>query len=341
MVAGRRRRQAIIQLHARAPFDLRVLRRQPPPRNAKALAVFARAATNLHSPADTACRTVDLALSLLLEERAAGAAAWGYPFDVQTRWSFYPAYAPNIIVTAFAVRSLRMASRRWSDRPRWSQAAHEAAGWLLDHLRTKAGFFAYHERSETLVHNANVLGAQVVWEALGDRDAALAAVEHTLRAQRSDGSWPYGAGRGLAFVDSFHTGFVLDGLATLSDLAPAIVDAVRRGAEYYERSFFDEAGAARLFAHRPYPHDAHSAGTGMTTLATLCGRGWASPETLALVSRRVLDTGLRGGHAVHRRYRRHRTSVRYIRWADAHVALGLADAANALFPPAPDRAQGG
>jgi hypothetical protein len=47
----------------------------------------------------------------------------------------------------------------------------------------------------------------------------------------------------------------------------------------------------------------------------------------------VLDAGLRRGHAVHRRYRVGRTTVRYLRWCDAHVALGLVDAAAALSGP--------
>jgi hypothetical protein len=48
------------------------------------------------------------------------------------------------------------------------------------------------------------------------------------------------------------------------------------------------------------------------------------------VAQRVLDSGIRHGHAVHRRYRHGRTAVRYLRWCDAHVALGLVDAAAAL-----------
>ena len=31
---------------------------------------------------------------------------WGYPWDVQTRWSFYPAGSPNVVVTAFAASGL-------------------------------------------------------------------------------------------------------------------------------------------------------------------------------------------------------------------------------------------
>src|SRR5205814_1281944 len=40
--------------------------------------------------------------------------------------------------------------------------------------------------------------------------------------------------------------------------------------------------------------------------------------------------GLRDGHAIYRRFRRYRTTVKYMRWCDAHVALGMVDAAGAL-----------
>ena len=59
-------------------------------------------------------------------------------------------------------------------------------------------------------------------------------------------------------------------------------------------------------------------------------RGLVERELLERVARRVLDHGLRDGRAVHRRYRWGATTVRYVRWCDAHVALGLVDAAAAL-----------
>ena len=59
--------------------------------------------------------------------------------------------------------------------------------------------------------------------------------------------------------------------------------------------------------------------------------GLVEPEFVDRVARRVLEAGIRGGHAVFRRYRWGlRTLVHYQRWCDAHVALGFADAAVAL-----------
>ena len=154
-------------------------------------------------------------------------------------------------------------------------------------------------------------------------------MQRTLDAQRPDGSWPYGEGRNLAWADSFHTGYVLLCLDRLRAVDGRIGEAVQRGAAHYS-GFFDAAGRAQLWADKPFPEDAHSAGTGLSTLAALVRRGLVERDLLERVARRVLDHGLRDGRAVHRRYRWGATTVRYVRWCDAHVALGLVDAAAAL-----------
>ena len=80
----------------------------------------------------------------------------------------------------------------------------------------------------------------------------------------------------------------------------------------------------------------------MSALALLLRRELVEREMLERVAMRVLDDGLRNGRAIHRRYRLGPTTVRYLRWSDAHVALGLVDAAAALHgeedlaPPAPE-----
>jgi hypothetical protein len=134
----------------------------------------------------------------------------------------------------------------------------------------------------------------------------------------------------MAFVDSFHTGYVLDCLCALRDVDPSVDDAVRRGAAYYAERFFDADGSARLWPSRRHPLDGHSAGTGLTSLATLVRHGHVGRDLLGRVAERTAADMVRGGHAVFRRYRLGRSTVRYVRWCDAHVALGLADAAETL-----------
>jgi hypothetical protein len=335
LVGGRRRRQAVAQLHARSPIDVRRLYRRRHPQTAKALGVFASVEARAQrlaaadAPRDAGLRAV----AALDADRSAGPVAWGYPWDVQTRWSFYPAGSPNVVVTAFAASGLLEAGAGMG-RGDLVDRAHGAAGWVRDELWVEPeGYFAYHAGRPVNIHNASLLGAWLVDVAGGAepiaRERVARAVRRTLDAQRPDGSWPYGEGRNLAWADSFHSGYVLLCLDRLRAVDDRVDDAVRRGAAHYRR-FFDAAGRARLWADKPFPEDGHSAGTGLSALSALAQRGVIERELLERVALRVLEHGLRGGRAVHRRYRWGTTTVRYLRWCDAHVALGLVDAAAAL-----------
>jgi hypothetical protein len=336
LTGGRRRRQAIVQAHARAPVDIRRLYRRAHPRIAKALAVFGSVGMRLGMAGSRDATRLGLAaLELLDADRTAGDVAWGYPFDVQTRWSFYPAGSPNVVVTSFAVHGL-LEGAAAADQPHLQSRAAAAARWVLEDLWVeRGGFFVYHPTATVNIHNANLLGALCVHLGVTDdplaRDRARIAVERTLSAQETDGGFPYGDGAGLEWRDSFHTGFVLRCLLEMESVDSAVTEAVRRGAGAYTR-FFDHDGRAKLWADRGHPEDAHSAGTGLSTLALLCRRGMVDPELLRRATRRTVTAGLRRGHAVARRYRWGATTTRYLRWCDAHVALGLADASHALGP---------
>ena len=333
MVGGRRRRQALIQLHARTPVDVRRLYRRSHPLIAKTLGVFGSVGVRAHQlTATPRPRELGLhALDLLDADHRAGPRAWGYPWDMQTRWSFYPASTPNVVVTAFAAGALLEAAAMGGHAERAARA-REAARWVLEELWVEPeGYFGYHPGRPVNIHNASLLGAWLVHVAgVGAGEHVQRAIERTLDAQRPDGSWPYGEGANLGWTDSFHTGYVLICLDRMREVDhPRIAEAVARGAAYYQR-FFDADGRALLWATKPYPEDGHSAGTGLSALAALVRRGLVEPELVGRVAERVLDAGLRNGSAVHRRYRLGSTTVRYLRWCDAHVALGLIDAAAAL-----------
>jgi hypothetical protein len=338
LTGGHRRRQALIQLHARSPFDVRRLYRRRHPVISKALGVFGSVGMRAHQlTGDVAPRELAMrALELLVADQAAGPCAWGYPWDMQTRWSFYPAGTPNVVVTTFAASALLEAGG--DHRARGSKAAQWA---LRDVWLEPEGYFGYHPGRRVNIHNANLLGAWLVHVGVPTDPLASScverAIERTLAAQRSDGSWPYGEAANLGWTDSFHSGYVLLCLDRMRDVDVRVREAVMRGAAFY-RTFFDAGtGRARLWANKPFPEDAHSAGTGLSTLAVLARRGLIEPELVGRVAVRVLDRGLRAGRAVHRRYRFGRSTVRYLRWCDAHIALGLVDAAAALSG-APDLA---
>lgn len=350
IVGGPRRRQVVTQLHVRSPLDLRRVYRRNHPIVPKALALFASAGLRINAlTGDERARQLALeALEILAADQQAGPSAWAYHWDVQTRWSFYPAGSPSVVNSSFAIAALLEAERD-SGRTDLGDHARRAARWIVDNLWIEPeGFFAYHPHSRANIHNANLLGAWAVWAALGEdtavQERTKRAVARTLADQRPDGSWPYGEGTAnLGWADSFHSGYVLICLERLRVVDSGIADAVARGARFYER-FFGPAGEAQLWTHRRYPEDGHSAGTGLSALALLVRRGHLERELLDRVARRLATTGIRDGHVVYRRYRWGlRTFVNYLRWCDAHAALGLVDAALAMTghaDPAPIPALG-
>jgi hypothetical protein len=335
VVGGRRRRQAVMQLHARSPADIRRLYRHTHPAIPKALGIFgsvggrAHRLTGARRPLEIAAR----ALEMLAADETAGPRGWGYHWDMQTRWSFYRAGSPNVVVTTFASSGL-LEGAPLVPRTHFAMRAVQAARWALEELWVEPeGYFAYHPGRPANIHNANVLGAWLVHVALGHepeaRERVTRALDRTLNAQLPDGSWPYGEGPALGWADSFHSGYVLTFMDRLRDVDDRIAEAVARGARHY-RGFFDAAGRAQLWTHRAYPEDAHSAGTGLTTLARLVRQELVDRSLLERVAARTLEAGVRNGRAVHRRYRWGSSSVSYVRWCDAHVALGLLDAAAVL-----------
>jgi hypothetical protein len=336
LVGGRRRRQVLMQLHARLPVDVRRAYRRRHALIPKALGLFASVAARAERlGGDPPSALLSGPVDLLLADVGAEPRAWGYHWDMQTRWSFYAAGSPNVVVTSFAACGLLEAAAAL-ERPDLATRAQAAAEWALEELWvSRDSYFAYHPNrpAPAIIHNANLLGAWLVHTALGHdpsaRERVLRAVERTVDAQRPDGSWGYGDRRDLAWADSFHTGYVLTCLDRLRQLDPRIGEAVARGSGYYA-GFFDPSGRALLWHNATFPEDGHSAGTGLTTLAVLHRRGLVERDALGRVAGRVLDVGLRGGHAVHRRYRWGRSTVRYLRWCDAHMALGLVDAVAAL-----------
>jgi len=297
---------------------------------AKALAVFGLAAIRIHQLDRTlgGREAAIEALELLHADRSAGPHAWGYPFPVQTRWSYYAANTPNVIVTSFAVAALAEAAHvLGSDR--FAARARHAACWILNTLFDEGqGIFVYHPTSNALIHNANVLGARAVRQGGLDSPTARSAVERaiakTLGAQQPNGSWPYGEGHGLAFADSFHTGFVLDCLATFGRDIPGVTEALDKGARFYVGRFFGPAGEARLWPDRRFPEDAHAAGTGLSTIAALAAAGIVPAQVGVAPASRVLGAVIKGDQCIARRYRWGASRVWYPRWCDAHVALGLA-----------------
>ena len=139
---------------------------------------------------------------------------------MQTRWGQYRAGNPNVVATAFAGHALLEAGRV-EGRRRSERLARRAVALRVPPSRwSRRGgerFFAYYRGQTTPIHNASLLLAALAVRAAATRfaqeyAAAADAFAFTIARQRPDGSWPYGEGARLGWVDGFHTAYVLEAL---------------------------------------------------------------------------------------------------------------------------------
>ena len=74
-----------------------------------------------------------------------------------------------------------------------------------------------------------------------------------LDSQNADGSWPYAKDGVRNFVDHFHTCFVMKALAKIHHFTgdQRVLEALKRGVDYYLKNLFAEDGMPRPFAQAP------------------------------------------------------------------------------------------
>lgn len=324
-------RQAAIQLRKRSPVDLSGLLGVGPFLMAKALGCFLAAEARECVGSGDDSRVAAIAKLLQQDPQIARAGdGWGYEFDVQTRWAFYPAYSANLIATVFVARGFAEAGLV-TETATWTERAYDAATYLLNHHVGEGGWLTYTPDSSVLVHNANLLGAGLL-AVLGDMfedermvDVAIQAARVSVDAQRGDGSWGYGQAKSLEWCDNFHTAYNLDGLAQVYAVTrdEPLCRALERGTEFWIDAFFDSEGAPGYFAFGGAPYDIHSAGTAVDVAARLGMYGldtgrlassvweWTQANLIAPDGKTYYRKG------ASRLDRRH-----FVRWGDAHVALG-------------------
>ena len=320
------------QLVKRSPADLRGLARVPRERNAKGIALFALAqlANYRRSKTDAAAEEVKNLLSILRSMRVEGSsgAAWGYNFDWQSRNFFAPRGTPTIVPTAFAARAL-------------IEAGHDEARSVCDFIMNDLPWtvdtesevcFSYAPKTSTRIFNASLLAAEVlasVGKATGENnllDLAERAVRYVVNNQQPDGSWLYGAEPKQAWVDNFHTAYVLFSLKRIIDTIQKneFQPVLERGYKYWKSNFFLADGWPKYYDHDLYPADAHAAASAIVTFLE-CRE--LDSEALSLAQKVATWTiqNLRDSRGFFYYQRRRFYTVRkpYMRWTQAWMLYAL------------------
>ena len=328
----------MVQAFKRSPADLRGVLGVEPRRIAKAIGLFASAYALLDAadwPGPVRQRGREL-LDWLVEHRrqSADPRAWGYEFDVQTRWAFYPAGTPNVIVTTFVGNAFLDWYELTGDE-RLLSVAGDAVRWILETLTVRGGeqlYFSYVPGVRTVIHNANALAAGFLarfGRLSGDQEslaAASDAIYAVVSAQRPDGLWPYGEGPSLEWVDGFHTAYTLGGLLDVWQATgdKTLLEVLRSGTRAYADTLFD--GPVARFSDRSlYPIDVHCASSAIDyfTRASVLDPGYGERawKTAAWAIAELYDPS---GRFYYQRTRWYLNKIAYIRWSDAHMMRALA-----------------
>jgi len=346
-------RTAFTQMVKRSPVNLRPILGINKDRNPKGVALCARAVmlladrdgVELPSNVETASgsRTggfeTDLSflMSRLLKLRCESyaEACWGYNFDWQSRAFFAPVGTPNVVCTVFAAHAyLDLYERTGSESV--LEMVRSSCRFLLDRLNrttdADGDCFSYTPLDNSRVHNVNLLAAELLARTFTKtgiaeyHDAAERATQFTLARQRRDGSWLYGEAESQAWIDSFHTGFVLVSLRHLMEYLdnPGWRMALDSGYQFYEKRFFLADGTPGYYHDRRTPHDVHSAAQGVITFVEMTD---LMPNAKAM-AKRVVRWSIENlqdprGFFYFQRHRLYTIKTSYMRWAQAWMLYAL------------------
>lgn len=269
----------------------------PKEHNAKGIGLFLSAYCNLYNavkanselikeygtPQEIEKQINELAVLLIsMQSKGCSGACWGYNFDWQARRLFlFPKFTPTVVTTNFCATAL-MEAYEVTKNKQYLEVALSAANFVIKDLhRTpyEGGFlFSYSPlNGNDTVFNASLLGSRLLsycyYYTKNEEYKQLAeqSVKACCAGQKENGAWVYGMLPIQNWVDSFHTGYNLDGLIAYQELTgdTKYNPYIEQGFKYYIENFFEQDGTPKYYDNQTYPIDIHCPGQLLVTLSRL------------------------------------------------------------------------
>jgi hypothetical protein len=277
---------------------------------------------------------------------------WGYPFDWQNNRGLWTRNTPFITATPYCFEAFLGMAEATGDQEHLNVAGSIARFVAYDlresmtSVEASAGSYSPHDQTQVI--NASAYRAFVLFEAWQRFqieeywDKAQRNLRFILDSQREDGSWLYAVeSPAEAFIDHFHTCFVLKNLHKLNRVlgsAPLVL-AIENGWHFYRRALFHDDETPKSFAIEPRTQLARVEMYNFAeaiTLGTLLKDSIPGAFALARRLTRMAIDGyqLTDGHFVTRAFRgglRHTTP--FLRWPQAQMFLALTNMLRALPDP--------
>jgi rhamnogalacturonyl hydrolase YesR len=276
-------RLILIQTFKRNPINLRKIFLIPKEYNAKGIALLLTGYCNLYkywlktrnlqfgNEKELSGKIHFLSeLLIQLQSKGYSGSCWGYNFDWQARRLFmFPKNTPTVVATSFCATSLMDAYEITNEQQYLNVALSSAYFILTDLKRTqkeKGFLFSYSPlEGNNTVYNASLLGSKLLsycYYYTKNKDYKIVArksIEACIQAQKRDGSWCYGELPAQNWIDSFHTGYNLDGLMVYQKCTGdnSFAKNIESGFNFYIKNFFMEDGTPKYYHNETYPIDIH------------------------------------------------------------------------------------
>jgi hypothetical protein len=293
-------RQILVQAVKRSPFNVRPYIGIKPATATKAMGFFARGYFRWSEySGDDALRDRGFrCLEWLKKNQAVGFSGpcWGNHFDYQTRLYYLPKSQPTVVWSALIGHAFVDSYERFG-REHDLVISRGICEFILRDLPRFADEFgaciSYVSHVNIQVHNANALAAAMlarVYKHTREEEllkVAATALAYTVGHQNSDGSWYYGPGENLRWVDNWHTAYVLDSLLDFTESTQdrRFTAVMSRGWKFYFENYFLSDGCPKYYFHDTYPIDIQCASQ---SIETLCRFSDAYPGALTLATRVAL-----------------------------------------------------
>ena len=333
-----------IQFQKRNPINIRSLIGIKKEYNAKAIGLLLESYIKLEKlqPQKDFTSQINFFFSFLKDTISPGfnGACWGYPFAWSTTEKHLPANAPNVVVTAFAVRGLHSYYEKTND-PIAAELIHSAARFVFMDLprneSSEGTFFSYTPFQQDCCYNASLFAAEILARSVSIsanesfRTLAISAVDFVVKQQQDDGHWNYSrslkTGEERAQID-FHQGYVIDSIFLIAQFLKienhAWNKAVSDGTKFYREKQFLDSGQSLWRIPKAYPVDIHNQSQGIITflrLSQLDSSYLPFANTIAEWTKMNMQHS--SGYFYYRKLKGYTNKISYLRWSNAWMLLAL------------------
>jgi hypothetical protein len=258
-------------------------------------------------------------------------ACWGYDFDWEARYAKIPAYQPTIVATGIISNALFIYHQKSGNKKAFDLCESACNFILKDCNRTfddSGNFcFSYSPFDKQVVFNASMKGSRLLAQVYSVtknellKSEAKKSIAFVMKYQQANGAWIYSTNKSGAWIDNYHTGYVIDCLheyivcTSDNSLQPNLDKAVN----FYIENFFEPNGAPKFYDKNLFPVDCTAAAQSLLTLSRFGKKEVAHKVATWMINNMQHSNG----SFYFRKFKTQTEKTSFMRWSNAWMFTGL------------------